>query len=102
MKLSFPGFFEIQVPACFILGVTLKRLRRVDNAVVAVAVLVAVLDVKPGTVLIISSGRILVSNCSLKARSVLQFFCNNYNWRLGAICVGCFTLKFDQIVTDFL
>ena len=24
------------------------------------------------------------------------FFCNNYNWRLGAICVGRFT-RFDQI-----
>ena len=26
-------------------------------------------------------------------------FVNNYNWRLGAISVGCFT-RFDQIITD--
>ena len=29
------------------------------------------------------------------------FFCNNYNWRLGAISVGCFT-RVDEIITDFL
>ena len=43
-----------------------------ENAVVAVEES-CVLDVKPGTVLIISSGRVLVSNCSLKAR---YLFCN--------------------------
>ena len=35
--------------------------------------LVCMLDVKSGAVLIISSGRVLVFNCSLKAR---YLFCN--------------------------
>ena len=55
-----------------IIGVTLKGLRGVENAVVAV-VESCVLDVKSGTVLVISSGRVLVFNCSLKAR---YLFCN--------------------------
>ena len=29
------------------------------------------------------------------------FLCNNYIERLGAICLGCFTREFNQIVTDF-
>ena len=44
----------------------------VENAVVAVEES-CVFDVKSGTVLIISSGRVLVFNCSLKAR---YLFCN--------------------------
>ena len=54
-------------------GVTLKGLRGVENAVVAVEES-CFLDVKSETlVLIISSGRVLVFNCSLKAR---YQFCN--------------------------
>ena len=49
-----------------------KGLRGVENAVVAVEES-CVLDVKCRTVLIISSGRVLVFNCSLKAR---YLFCN--------------------------
>ena len=70
VELSFSGFCEIA--ACVNLGVTLKTLRGVHNAVVAVEES-CVLDVKSGTVLIISSGRVLVFNCSLKAR---YLFCN--------------------------
>ena len=47
-------------------GVRLLCLR-VENAVVAIEES-CVLDVKSGTMLIISSGRVLVFNCSLKAR----------------------------------
>ena len=43
-----------------------------ENAAVAVEVSY-VLDVKSGTALIISSGRVLICNCSLKAR---YLFCN--------------------------
>ena len=56
--------------ACVNFGVTLKTLRGVHNAVVAVEES-CLLDVKSGTVLIISSGRVLVSHCSLKARYLL-------------------------------
>ena len=49
----------------------MKGLRGVDNAVVAVEES-CVLDVKSGTLLIISFGRVLVFNCSLKARYLLQ------------------------------
>ena len=49
----------------------MKGLRGVDNAVVAVEES-CVLDIKSGTLLIISSGRVLVFNCSLKARYLLQ------------------------------
>ena len=62
---SFSGFCE--TAACVNLGVTLKGLRGVDNAAVAVEAS-WVLDVKSGTALIISSGRALVFSCSLKAR----------------------------------
>ena len=68
MELSFSRFCEIA--ACVNSGVTLKRFRGVDNAVVAVEES-CLLDVKSGRVLIISSGRVLVSNCSLKARYLL-------------------------------
>ena len=68
VELSFSGFCEIA--ACVNLGVTLKRLRGVHNAVVVVEES-CLLDVKSGTVLIISSGRVLVSHCSLKARYLL-------------------------------
>ena len=51
-------------------GVTLKGLRGVENAVVAVDES-CVLDVKSGTVLIISFGRVLVFKCSLKAESIV-------------------------------
>ena len=70
MELSFSGFCKIA--ACVNLGVTLKGLRRVENAAVAVEES-CVLDVKSGTVLFISSRRVLVFNCSLKAR---YLFCN--------------------------
>ena len=58
--------------ACVNSGVTLKGLRGVENAAVAVEESSA-LDVKSGTALIISSGRVLEFNCSLKAR---YLFCN--------------------------
>ena len=58
--------------ACVNSDVSLKGLRGVKNAVVAVEES-CVLDVKSGTVLIISSGCVLVFNCSLKAR---YLFCN--------------------------
>ena len=70
VEVSFSGFCKIA--ACVNLGVTLKGLRGVENAVVAVEES-CVLDVKCRTVLIISSGRVLVFNCSLKAR---YLFCN--------------------------
>ena len=56
-----------KIAACVNLGVTLKGLRRVENVAVAVEES-CVLDVKSGTVLVISSSRILVFNCCLKAR----------------------------------
>ena len=57
MELSFSGFCKV---AAFLKsGVTLKELRGVENAAVAVEVS-CVLDVKSGTALIISSGRVLV------------------------------------------
>ena len=59
VRLSLSGF-------CVNSGVTLKGLRGVENAVVAVEES-CVLDVKSGTVLIISSGSVLVFNCSSKA-----------------------------------
>ena len=58
--------------ACVNSGVTLKGLRGVDNVIVAVEES-CVLDVKTGTPLIFSSCRVLVFNCSLKAR---YLFCN--------------------------
>ena len=64
----FLGFCKIA--ACVNLGVTLKGFMGVENAAVAVEES-CVLDVE--TVLIISSGRVLVFNCSLKAR---YLFCN--------------------------
>ena len=70
VELSFSGFCKIA--ACVNLGVTLKGLRGVENSAVAVEES-CVLDVKCGIVLIISSGRVLVLNCSLKARYP---FCN--------------------------
>ena len=57
--------------ACFTPAVTLKGLRGVANTVVVEES--CVLDVKSGIALIISSGRVLVFNCSLKAR---YLFCN--------------------------
>ena len=70
VELSFLGFCKIA--ACVNLGVTLKGLRGVENVAVAVEES-CVLDVTSGTVLFISSGRVLVFNCSLKAR---YLFCN--------------------------
>ena len=69
VELSLSGFCKIA--ACFNLGVTLKGLRGVDNAAVDVEES-CVFDMKFGTVQIISSGRALVFNCSLKARYLLQ------------------------------
>ena len=63
MELSFSGFCKID--ACVNLGVMLKGLMGVENAAVAVEES-CVLDVKSGTVL--SSCRVLLFNCSLKAR----------------------------------
>ena len=70
VELSFSGFCKIA--ACVNLGVTLKELRGVDNATVAVNES-GVLSFKSGTVLIISSGLVLPFNYSLKAR---YLFCN--------------------------
>ena len=70
VELSFSGFCK--VAACVNLGVTVEGLRGVENAAVAVEQSF-LLDVKSGTVLIISSGRVVVFNCSLKAR---YLFCN--------------------------
>ena len=70
MELSFSGFCKIA--ACVNLGVTLKGLMGVENAAVAFEES-CVLDVKYGTVLFISYGRVLVFHCSLKAR---YLFCN--------------------------
>ena len=72
MELSFSGFCK--VAACVNLGVTLKGLRGAENAAVAVEES-SLLDVKSGTVLIISSGRVVVFNCSLKAR---YLFCHKH------------------------
>ena len=69
LELSFSGFSKIA--ACANLGITLKGLGGVENAAVAVEES-CVLD-KSGTVLIISCGRVLVFNGSLKAR---YLFCN--------------------------
>ena len=66
------GGVRLCLSACVNSGVTLKGLRGVENAVAAVEES-CVLDVKSGTVLIISPGRVLVFNCSLKAR---YLFCN--------------------------
>ena len=76
VTLSLSGFWEIA--ACVNSGDTLKGLRGVENAVVAVEES-CVLDVKSGTVLIISSGRVLAFNYSLKAR---YLFCN-WKYRLA-------------------
>ena len=69
VELSFSGFCKIA--ACVNLGVTLKGLMGVENAAVAVEESCVLDVVKSGTVL--SSGRVLVFNCSLKAR---YLFCN--------------------------
>ena len=58
VRLSLSGFWAAWINS----GVTLKGLRGVENAVVAVEES-CVLDVKSGTVLFISSGRVLVFNC---------------------------------------
>ena len=71
VRLSFSGFWE--TATCVNSGVTLKGLRGVDNAAVVAVEESCVLDVKSQTPLIISSGRVLVFNCSLKAR---YLFCN--------------------------
>ena len=70
VRLSLYGFREIV--ACVNSGFTLKGLRGVENAAVAIEES-SVLDVMSGTALIISSGRVLGFNCSLKAR---YLFCN--------------------------
>ena len=69
MEFSVSGFCKMA--ACFKPGVTLKGLRGVANTVAVQES--CVLDVKSGIALIISSGRVLVFNCSLKAR---YLFCN--------------------------
>ena len=56
VRLSLSGFLEIA--ACVNSGVSLKGLKGVENAVVAVEEF-CVLDIKSGTVLIISSVRVL-------------------------------------------
>ena len=61
------GGVELLFLGFWIIGVTLKGLWGVDNGAVAVEES-CVLDAKYGTVLIISSGRVFVFNCSLKAR----------------------------------
>ena len=64
--------FVIKTAACVNLGVTLKGLRGVENSAVAVKES-CVLDVKSGTVLIISFGRVLVFYLFFKSQvSVLQ------------------------------
>ena len=55
---------------CYVEGV--EGSGQLDNAIVAIEES-SVLDVKSGLPLIISSGRVLVFNCSLKAR---YLFCN--------------------------
>ena len=66
---SFSGFCKIA--ACVNLGVTLKGLRGVENTAVAVEES-CVFGVRSGTVLIISSARVLVFiDCSLKARYLI-------------------------------
>ena len=69
MEPSVSGFCKMA--ACFKPAVTLKGLRGVENTVAVEES--RVLDVKSGIALIISSGRVLVFNCSLKAR---YLFCN--------------------------
>ena len=67
-----------EIAACVNSGVTLKGLRGVESAVVTVEES-CVLDVKSRTELNISSGRVLLFNCSLKAR---YLFCN-WKYRLA-------------------
>ena len=67
MELSVSGFCKMA--ACFKPGVTLKGLRGVANTVDVEES--CVLDVKSGIALIISSDRVLVFNCTLKARYLL-------------------------------
>ena len=69
MELSVSGFCKMA--ACFKPGVTLKGLRGVANTVDVEES--CVLDVKCGIALIISSDRVFVFNCTLKAR---YLFCN--------------------------
>ena len=69
MELSVSGFCKMAT--CFKPGVTLKGLRGVANTVDVEES--CVLDVKSGIALIISSDRVLVFNCTLKAR---YLFCN--------------------------
>ena len=69
MELSVLGFCKMA--ACFKPGVTLKGLRGVANTVDVEES--CVLDVKSGIALIISSDRVLVFNCTLKAR---YLFCD--------------------------
>ena len=69
MELSVLGFCKMA--ACFKPGVTLKGLRGVANTVDVEES--CVLDVKSGIALIISSDRVLVFNCALKAR---YLFCD--------------------------
>ena len=40
--------------------------------------------------------KIRIYSSAIEISQINVFFCNNYNWRLGAICVGCFTREFDQ------
>ena len=70
VELSFSGFCKIA--ARVNVDMTLKGFKGVDNAGVAVEK-TCVPHVKSGTVLIISSGGVLVFNFSLKAR---YLFCN--------------------------
>ena len=67
MEPSISGFCKMA--ACFKPGVTLKGLRGVANTVDVEES--CVLDVKSGIALIISSDRVLVFNCTLKARYLL-------------------------------
>ena len=69
MELSVSGFCKMA--ACFKPGVTLKGLTGVANTVDVEES--CVLDVKSGIALIISSDRVLVFNCTLKAR---YLYCN--------------------------
>ena len=69
MEPSVSGFCKMAT--CFKPAVTLKGLREVANTVAVEES--CELDVKSGIALIISSGRVLVFNCSLKAR---YLFCN--------------------------
>ena len=69
MELSVSGFCKMA--ACFKPGVTLKGLKGSANTVDVEES--CVLDVKSEIALIISSDRVLVFNCTLKAR---YLFCN--------------------------